>query len=327
MSQSVQPSVPTSNLTGNSEVMQHDIAHTIIEGVLVSSYVFVLFIIITSRSHIFKTAFYVMFVAIGCADVFSILASCTHRLNRQLGWGPEYKTLITVAIIASGISFLTHMIGNMLLTINRYSALCLMKIYDRIWTQRNVCIMIGIQYVVAFAAFSPIIGASLVYKKNDDGSYAYVGMESSHSWRNRYIYLGGSFFYAVMSVCFNTRLFVEWRRLAKFGGSSGISRHEKGLLFYTALVFVSTMLMCLQQITKVIGTLTLNENLDLWATMQFFWINDFMVCVPPFCLLLLSAELRKDIVNFFLCKRNRKISTVSVSIFNNRQSTMGMTMK
>ncbi|KAK6015225.1 hypothetical protein OSTOST_19353 [Ostertagia ostertagi] len=127
--------------------MEHNVLHTVIEGVLVCSYAFVLFIIVTSRVKVLKTAFYVIFVATGVADLFAIFASCFNRLNRQLGLGPEFKTLVSFVIIVSGTTFLTHMIGNMFLTINRYSALCLLKKYDTIWSRRNVWIMIVVQYV------------------------------------------------------------------------------------------------------------------------------------------------------------------------------------
>ncbi|KAK5986453.1 hypothetical protein GCK32_014724 [Trichostrongylus colubriformis] len=228
-------------LTAQTVVMEHNVLHTVIEGVLACTYVFVLFIIITSRAHIFKTAFYVMFVAIGCADVFSLMATCTHRLSRQLAWGPEYAQLIRVAVIVSGFTFLTHMIGNMLLTINRYSALCLMRYYDRIWTRRNVWIMICIQYVVAFAAFSHGIGMEVLYTKSVDGRYIYAGIDPAVSLRNRSVFLIGSFLYSFVSVAFNTRLLVEWRRLAKMGGSSSISRHEKVSLVPFRITRVSTV--------------------------------------------------------------------------------------
>ncbi|XGW25852.1 hypothetical protein V3C99_006895 [Haemonchus contortus] len=302
--------------------MAQDILHTVCEGTLASTYVFVLFIIITSKVKIFKNPFYLLFVATGIADVFSIMASCFHRLNRQIGLGPEFANVVVIAVLVSGTSFLTHMIGNMLLTLNRYSALCLMKKYDKIWTRRNVWIMIFVQYIVAFGAYSHNIGVNVLYSDNGGGTYVFTGIDPAVSWRNRFVSLTGAFVYAVMSVSFNTRLFIEWRRLSRFSNVSRISGHEKGLLFYTALVFVSTMLMCLQQITKVIGNLTGNVALDTWATMQFFWINDFMVCVPPFCILMFSSDLRREIVNFCRCRREIKTTIVSISIINNRNSIL-----
>ncbi|KAK6048012.1 hypothetical protein COOONC_14483 [Cooperia oncophora] len=109
------------------------------------------------------------------------MVSCFNRLNRQLGLGPEFKQIMPFVILMSGTTFLTHMIGNMLLTINRYSALCLLKKYDKIWTRRNVWIMIVAQYIVAFAAFSHMIGAEILYKKGDDGAYAFAGIDASSS--------------------------------------------------------------------------------------------------------------------------------------------------
>ncbi|KAK5981379.1 hypothetical protein GCK32_010808 [Trichostrongylus colubriformis] len=49
---------------------------------------------------------------------------------------------------------------------------------------------------------------------------------------------------------------------------------------------------------------------------KFFWINDVMVCVPPFCLLMLSADLRNAVVKFLRCRRHRRGSTAPASIGN-----------
>ncbi|KAK6039728.1 hypothetical protein COOONC_22767, partial [Cooperia oncophora] len=103
--------------------MTHNVPQTVIEGALVFAYVFVLFIIITSEVKVFRTAFYVIFVATGITDVCSILISCFTRLNRELSLSPASHSFVTAAIILNGATFLSHMIGNTLITINRYSAL------------------------------------------------------------------------------------------------------------------------------------------------------------------------------------------------------------
>ncbi|XGW25851.1 hypothetical protein V3C99_006894 [Haemonchus contortus] len=318
-STSIQQTTPTSK--DGADIMQHDVLHTVIESILVTAYVFVLLIIITSKTRIFKTAFYLLFVATGIADVFAILLACFNRLNRQLRLGPEFKPIISIVIIFSGTTFLTHMIGNILIAINRYSTLRFLKSYEKIWCRRNVWIMIFVQYIVAFAVYANMIGVELLYKQDSDGRYTYAGVEPSASWRSRYIYSGVSLTYALISVTCNVKLFLRWRDLSKISGNSKLSRHEKGLLLYTALVFVSTMLMCIQQGMKAIASLSGNTDFDLWATMQFFWINDVMVCVPPFCLVVLSTELRRDIVNFSRCTRYQNKSTASVTVFNIRQCT------
>uniref|UniRef100_A0A7I4YRK4 7TM_GPCR_Srx domain-containing protein n=1 Tax=Haemonchus contortus TaxID=6289 RepID=A0A7I4YRK4_HAECO len=257
----------------------------------------------------------------GIADVFSILVACFHRLNHELGLGPEFKTVVFIMIVLGGTTFLTHIIGKMLLAFNRYSALRFPDTYDKIWCRRNVWIVILLQYIVAFAIFTQMFGVELLYEKGADGRYTFADVDSLSKWKTRYLYGGVGLIYAIISVTLNIKVFVAWRKLPRIRGKSSISRHEKGLLLYTTLVFASTMLMCLQQVLRVIATLSGNNDFDLWVTMQFFWINDVMVCVPPFCLVVLSADLRRDIIRFFLCTRHQNKLTPSVSVLN-RQSTI-----
>ncbi|XGW26230.1 hypothetical protein V3C99_007111 [Haemonchus contortus] len=47
--------------------------------------------------------------------------------------------------------------------------------------------------------------------------------------------------------------------------------------------------------------------------MQYFWINDIMVSVPLFSLVLLSSDLRQKILDSFGPNRNRRIVTISVT--------------
>ncbi|KAK5966123.1 hypothetical protein GCK32_021281, partial [Trichostrongylus colubriformis] len=51
-------------------------------------------------------------------------------------------------------------------------------IFIQIWTRRNVWVMVGLQYVVAFIAVSPLIGAEIVYTPNTDGTYTFAGLET-----------------------------------------------------------------------------------------------------------------------------------------------------
>ncbi|XGW25374.1 hypothetical protein V3C99_006645, partial [Haemonchus contortus] len=81
----------------------------------------------------------------------------------------------TVALmVIHGAAFVAHMTGNLIITINRFSILCLKK--DSFWSRRNVRIIICLQYTCALAALVPAIGVVMVYIKNSDGSYTIVGM-------------------------------------------------------------------------------------------------------------------------------------------------------
>ncbi|XGW25792.1 hypothetical protein V3C99_006862 [Haemonchus contortus] len=80
-----------------------------------------------------------------------------------------------------------------------------------------------------------------------------------------------------------------------------------GLFMFAILTFISTAISCSQQLIKGFAIITNNKQLDAWATMQHFWINDVMVSIPPFSLLLLCSSLRKEIINL-LCRRKRQVT-------------------
>ncbi|XGW25779.1 hypothetical protein V3C99_006853 [Haemonchus contortus] len=71
---------------------------------------------------------------------------------------------------------------------------------------------------------------------------------------------------------------------------------------YTIFVFVFTMLMCAQQFTVGIAAVANNSDMYLWASRQFFWINDVMLVIQlPILLLyfvlLYDKHLMSRIIN------------------------------
>ncbi|XGW25791.1 hypothetical protein V3C99_006861 [Haemonchus contortus] len=208
------------------------------------------------------------------------------------------------------------MIGNLLITINRYSTLCLVQKYDKYWKRRNVWILIAIQYAIASVSFLQTLGAKLLYDQYADGTFFYVGLEKSIDLANRSIYVAVCMIYTIVSINLNIRLLLEWHRLSQVRNISRHSRQEKGLILYTMSVFVFSTLMCAQQFTKGVAVYTDNKNLNIWVTTQFHWINDIMVSIPPLSLLLFSSELRREIVKFLRCTRRKGLS-VSTIAFNN----------
>ncbi|KAK6060201.1 hypothetical protein COOONC_02144, partial [Cooperia oncophora] len=119
---------------------------------------------------------------LGLADVTSVLFASFFRISSGIGGiGPQLKPLIQAAAIFACWSFVAHMLGNMLIAINRYSALRLNKNYEKVWKRRNVRLIIGLQYGCAFAAFIPLFNAEYIFMQNDDGTYTYVGIDKSSS--------------------------------------------------------------------------------------------------------------------------------------------------
>nr|CDJ90529.1 7TM GPCR domain containing protein [Haemonchus contortus] len=277
--------------------------------------------IVTSKSRTFKNAFFLMFVATGIADTTSLLANSFLRANRQLNLSIDYKHIVLFAIVTGGTAYIAHMIGNLLIAINRFSALCLMQRYDEIWSRKNVRIAIALQYLVAFLACIHVIRTDLVYIQNADGTYTFKGLEKQSDQIVRCFYFGFSILYALVSVGVNVRLVFEWYRLSWLQNGSGPKIREKGLLIYTVFVFVSTMLMCTQQVITGMAAFTSNDKLYSWAVVQFFWCNDIMLSIPPFSILLLSSELRNNVFNFLRGRKTQQGVISSIPMFVSRSTT------
>ncbi|XGW25801.1 hypothetical protein V3C99_006868 [Haemonchus contortus] len=226
------------------------------------------------------------------------------------------KPIVSASIVVAGTAFVAHMIGNLIITINRFSVLCLRK--DSFWSRKNVRIIICLQYACAFAALVPAIGIDLIYVKNVDGSWSQLGLHKQDDLNNRYAYVGASLLYAVISFILNTRLLVHLHRMMKVSYSARLAGHEKGMVFCTLIVFAFTMLMCTQQTVRGIAVWTENTELNRWITVHHLWINDVMVSIPPCTQLILNSELRRDIINFFQCRRHRNNSVATAIMFSNQ---------
>uniref|UniRef100_A0A7I4YGV1 Serpentine receptor class gamma n=1 Tax=Haemonchus contortus TaxID=6289 RepID=A0A7I4YGV1_HAECO len=305
--------------------MAQNVAQTAIEGLFASCYIYVLFLIISSKAKTFKNAFYTIFVATGITDIASLFTGCFLRLNRELGLGEEYRIVLLACYIFSGSAFIAHLIGNILITINRYSALCLLNKYDSIWTKKNVWAAIAIQYMLSFAVFAHTIGTEMIYVRSSDGSVIFKGFEKRVDMIIRSTYFIACAIYAIVCVCLNMGMLIEWKRLPKIDGSLKHRHHDKSLLLHAMVVFGCTMLMCAQQLTKAIAVYADMDELSTWASMQYSRINDVMVSVPPFSLLLLSSDLRQEILNSFRRNKNRSTVTISVAPLSSKKTVAGRT--
>ncbi|KAL6737552.1 hypothetical protein Aduo_011184 [Ancylostoma duodenale] len=241
----------------------------------------------------------------GFADVFSIFVNGFLRIKRQLGLGPECQHVASFCVTTSGYTFVVYMIGNLIIAFNRYSAVCLGQHYEKIWTTRSTCIAIASQYFVAVGAIAHTIGAKMTYVRNSDGSYTFTSLEKHIDVISRYIYFGVCLIYAVISATLNVLLMYKFHRLSGLNENVKHALHEKRLFLYTLIVFAFSLLMCVQQIGKVFVIFSDNTEVLTWISIQFFWINDVMVSLPPYSLLMLCSHLRQDSLDFLLCKRQR----------------------
>uniref|UniRef100_A0A7I5EBG6 G protein-coupled receptor n=1 Tax=Haemonchus contortus TaxID=6289 RepID=A0A7I5EBG6_HAECO len=182
--------------------MEFGVPHLIVDIIIFLLYSLVLFIIIQSKTKVFKSAFYSIFVATGFADIASLFSACSLRVNREASLGEDYKSFTMFCILIT--SFMAHMIGNLLITFNRYSALCLMHIYNKIWSGKNVLVAIVIQYVISIGVFAHVIRGHLEYIPGANGTATSKGIQE------REIDFTIRFTYIVTCICFD-KSWIEYK--------------------------------------------------------------------------------------------------------------------
>uniref|UniRef100_A0A7I4YNS8 Serpentine receptor class gamma n=1 Tax=Haemonchus contortus TaxID=6289 RepID=A0A7I4YNS8_HAECO len=282
-----------------AEEMAINILQTVLEAFICSYYTFILVTIATSREKVFCSAFYILFVSTGIADITSLLLLFVLRLNTELSMGTEFRYIILYCIIFSRAAYLGHMIGNTFITFNRYSSICMMHMYGKIWKRRNVSVIIFAQYAVSIVAVAYTAKSNILYSQNEDGTYKFQGLEP-HVAK-----IVGSTSSTIAAVCsltslvFNVKLYVAWRNLLRERDRSTTRNAEKGLLMYALAAFTVMMVMSTGDALFTVASTTENRELFRWINDRIFWINDFMVAVPPIFLLLLSSDLRRAILSIF----------------------------
>ncbi|KAL6737746.1 hypothetical protein Aduo_011362 [Ancylostoma duodenale] len=240
--------------------MEVNIPQTVFEVLSVFVYCFVLFIIGTPKQKIFKNTFYSIFISTGFADVLSIFVNAFLRMQGGLALGQDYQHIASFCVVTSGYTFVVHMIGNLTIAFNRYSAMCLAKQYDKIWTSRNTWIAIVLQHLIGIAAVANTIGAKMTYGRNPDGSYSFTGLEKHLDMVNGFVYFGVCLVYGAISAILNALLLYKFRLLLRSSEIMKYVHHEKRLFIYTLIVFVFCLLMCAQQIGKVLMIFSGNND-------------------------------------------------------------------
>ncbi|XGW28019.1 hypothetical protein V3C99_008096 [Haemonchus contortus] len=191
------------------------------------------------------------------------------------------------------------MIGNTFIAFNRYSSICFMYTYDKIWTRRNVFIIVAAQYAVSIAAVSYNVTSKVVYVQGDNATYEFQGLEPHVAA------ITGCIFSTLVYVCtltsfgLNVRLCIERRKLLKEGILPANRHAEKGLLIYTITAFIAMVVMSAVDALFAVASATHNRELFTWANDHVSWINYCTVSVPPLFLLLLSPDLRRAVLNIF----------------------------
>ncbi|KAK6025715.1 hypothetical protein OSTOST_08379, partial [Ostertagia ostertagi] len=93
-------------------------------------YLYVIVLMLTSKSVVFQSAFFTIFIFTGIFDIMGILAIEWVRADGRIGFGPQFEIVTRIAGALTGTNFFTHIIGCFMMTANRYTAACHPEKYD-----------------------------------------------------------------------------------------------------------------------------------------------------------------------------------------------------
>ncbi|WKY00711.1 hypothetical protein Q1695_015053 [Nippostrongylus brasiliensis] len=100
--------------------------------VAVIYYVYILVMMLTSRTSVFNAPFFRIFIATGFLDISCIMAIEWIRADLKCGFGPQFELISRISSIMTATNLFTHMFGCFLMVLNRYTAACHPHLYDKV---------------------------------------------------------------------------------------------------------------------------------------------------------------------------------------------------
>ncbi|EYC15449.1 hypothetical protein Y032_0037g3531 [Ancylostoma ceylanicum] len=92
----------------------------------------------TAKSEVFKAAFFRIFFVTGLFDLTTIFAQQWVRADMKMGFGPPYEMLTRLMMALTATNLFIHLFGSLLMTLNRYTAVCHPLAYDKM---KSYCIV------------------------------------------------------------------------------------------------------------------------------------------------------------------------------------------
>ncbi|VDM73532.1 unnamed protein product [Strongylus vulgaris] len=85
-----------------------------------------------------------------------------------LNMRPNYEIITRTMASFTGSHFFTHLFGCLLMTINRYMAVCQPDLYNVVWKRKIVNIVLTIEIIISFVAHTPLFLIKFDYQWIDD---------------------------------------------------------------------------------------------------------------------------------------------------------------
>ncbi|XGW03159.1 hypothetical protein V3C99_014838 [Haemonchus contortus] len=263
---------------------------------------------LTSKSMDLKSAFFRIYVVTGISDILGIIALEWVRAEMKSSFGPTYELLTRLAMTMTGINFVSHILGCLLMTLNRFTAVCYPHQYRSIWSTRNVCMFLIIAIIIAIIVHIEALTTHFLYESTADGGWTRVGRSGSID-RVRITSSALTIGYeAVSIVLISCTIYAMNKQLRESGHKL---TQDMSLVFVTTINCILSILECIYDISSLFS---FQSPVIEWITGQYA-INLFLVMTTnAYSIIFLSYSLRQEIRQRW--RKSSKIQSVtSLQVF------------
>ncbi|KAL6725863.1 hypothetical protein Aduo_007890 [Ancylostoma duodenale] len=274
-------------------------------------YSYILIISLYSKSEAFKSAFFTIFRITGFFDIIGIFAVEWVRTDRKSGFGPAIEPFTRTMYAMTGVCFFTHLIGSFLMTLNRYTAVCYPWIYGKIWTSKNVFIILAVDVVVSIVVHTELFYTRFTYGRENTG-WIVLGREAPIPFV-RIVSSCTTILYGCVSVMLISRtIYIAVKVNKKSKG-----HHKMGLVLFITCDCLLGLVDCIYESADLFG-LSDDNAVFLWITKNITLLMFLILSINAYSMTFLSKELRMEAIAPFRRKVCRSPSTaVTVVISKN----------
>ncbi|EYC21331.1 hypothetical protein Y032_0019g3757 [Ancylostoma ceylanicum] len=129
-----------------------------------------------SKTKAFSSTFFRTFIFTGFFDILAIVALEWTRADYLLGFGHQFELGTRLMMAFTGTNFLIHVFGEVLMTLNRYTAACKPMIHQKLWEKVRMKYLYFASVVLSFVAYTEWFLTKCVYEHTVDG-WKLIGRE------------------------------------------------------------------------------------------------------------------------------------------------------
>lgn len=224
-------------------------------------YSYLLSIMLTSEKNVFHSAFFKIFIVTGFFDIMCVFAIEWVRADLKIGFGPRFEVISRIASVMTATNFFTHIIGCLLMTLNRYMAACHPRIYSVVWSPKVLGLLLILDVVISYASYTPLFPVKFVYEWRND-TWKLIGRERPVP-EVRITLAVGATIYEIVSVLLIAKTAYALRKAVR-DQRTRKSNQDLGLVMVTVLDCVLGVLECIYEISAIFPVDSVNSPVIYW---------------------------------------------------------------